>query len=199
MAVDLDICNDALTHLGAEPINDFTAGKTSRLCGRQYPIARDFILRSHPWNFALKRDVITPTGDLPVFGSTNKFTMPADCIRIVKVVNGNITPVKYKTEGRFIYALADEINLLYVSNSVPEGYYDVCFKRAVAAQLAGDMCYSVTQSVSLQSGLLALSKSYIAESRSYDSMENTAEDFTFNYFDDARQAGHEIYSNADFA
>lgn len=198
MSVSLDICNDALAFLGSEPISDFTSNKIERLCGRQYPVARDIILRSAPWNFALKRDLITPNGDVPIFGETKVYNLPPDCVKIVKVINGNYKPIKFKTEGRFIYALADEINLLYVSNNIPEGYYDVTFRRAVAYQLAADMCYAVTQSTSLMQGLVQLSKQYIQESRSYNSMEMTPEDFSFDYFDQARIAPHEIYPNPDF-
>ena len=199
MSIDTNICNDALNFLGAEPLASLNANnKRARICKQQYPIARDFVLRNHPWNFALKRDLITPTGNSLAFGETNEFLLPADCVRINKVMGGNWKQVRYKTEGRAIYALAEEINLSYVSNTVPVGFYDASFKRAVAAQLAGDICYQITQSTSLMQGLYNMAKEVARDSRTVDSMENTPENFNFDYFDNARISGHEIYPDPNF-
>ena len=193
MTISISICNDALNHLGAEYITSLSEeSKTARVCAHQYPIARDTTLRSYVWNFALKRALITPTGNTPVWGEAIPFNIPADCVRINKVlVEGN--PAKFKVEGRHVYCVADTIMLSYVSSTASEGLYDVAFNKAVSARLAADMCFNITQSNNLQKDLYALSEQFAKDARSSDSMENTPEDFTFSYFDDSRRVGHEIY------
>jgi hypothetical protein len=213
MTVAVEICNDALNHLGAEPINDLADDNNiARTCNRQYPIARDYILRQHLWNFAIQRDQITSSGTSTIFGEAFKYIVPANSVRIYKVVDGDWKPIRYKVEKGIIYAnpalkfdlpseppVADpSINLIYIDKTTAEDLFDPTFKKAVAAQLAADMTYKITQSTTLMSGLVALAKDYVAEARSTDSMEGEPQDMKFDYFDNARRSSHEIYPDADF-
>jgi len=213
MSVAVEICNDALNHLGAEAINDLADDNNiARTCNRQYFIARDYILRQHLWNFAIQRDQITSSGMSTIFGQAYTFTVPSNCVRIYKVIDDDFAKIRYKVERGIIYALPvnkmdlpsspplpdPSINLVYVDKSAPENLYDPTFKKAAAAQLAADMCYKITQSTTLMAGLLALAKDYVSEARSTDSMEGEAQDINFDYFDKARRTTHEIYPESDF-
>ena len=61
MAVDAEaICNSALIKIGASKIAALSdTNKRAILCNEQYPKLRDDLLRSHPWNFAIKRKVLS--------------------------------------------------------------------------------------------------------------------------------------------
>ncbi len=210
--VAVEICNDALNHLGAEAINDLSDDNNiARTCLRQYPIAKEYILRQHPWNFAINRDQITSSGSSTIFGEAFTYIIPGNCIRIYKVIDDDFQPVRYKVERGIIYAnpqrkmdlptdeVADpSINLVYIDKDTPEHLFDPSFKKAVAAQLAADMCYKITQSTTLMGGLISLAKDYVAEARSMDSMEGIPQDMNFDYFDKARRTTHEIYPESDF-
>lgn len=192
MSTKIQICNDALNFLGAEAINSLEDNNhVARTCKQQYPLARDYVLRTHPWNFALERDVLTPHKE--AWGGSHQFLLPSDCVRINKVLNSDLKPVKYKVEGRNIFSPETTIYLSYVSGDVLEGVYDPAFKRAVAAQMAGDMCYKITQSGNLMQSMYALADEFAKNSRTLDSMENTPDDFKFDYYDNARRSNHEIY------
>ena len=195
MAVSVDICNDALNHLGAEYITSLAEeSKTARVCSHQYPLARDFMLRTYVWNFALTRQLLTYS---QLVGDVYMYNLPADCIRINKLLSGGaFASPRYKVEGRQLFTNAETVTLSYISKSVSEGLYDVAFNKAVAARLAADMCFNITQSNSLQGSLYALADNIAKDARSTDSMESTPDDFTFAYFDDSRRLGHEIYSDA---
>lgn len=194
----IDICNDALNHLGAEYINSLSEeSKIARVCKKQYPLTRDFMLRTYVWNFALKREQLTPNGDTPVWGSAYEFNLPADCVRVNKVMTDAMSAARYKTEGRNLLSASNLIYLSYVSNTISEGLYDIAFSKAVAARLAADICFNITQSNNLQGALYALADSIAKDARSTDSMENTPDDYTFGYFDDSRRLGHEIYPDSD--
>lgn len=212
-SVAVEICNDALNHLGAEAINDLADDNNiARTCNRQYKIAKDYILRQHLWNFAIQRDQITSSGMSSIFGEAYTFIVPANCVRIYKVIDDSYQPIRYKVEKGIIYALPVQkmdlpttpttpdpsINLVYVDNTAEEHLFDPTFKKAVAAQLAADMCYKITQSTTLMSGLVKLARDYVAEARSTDSMEGEAQDINFDYFDKARRSTHEIYPESDF-
>lgn len=60
-ANDIEICNAALSRLGAPAITSLSdLDKRSQSCALIYPRTRDHLLRSHPWNFALKRVLLVP-------------------------------------------------------------------------------------------------------------------------------------------
>ena len=56
MASEVDICNRALSKLGAARITSLTEDSVNaRACNAMYESVRDAELRAHPWNFAMKR------------------------------------------------------------------------------------------------------------------------------------------------
>ena len=61
MATAVSICSNALLMLGDNPINSFDESATpggldrARIADNLWPSTRNSILRSHPWNCAIKR------------------------------------------------------------------------------------------------------------------------------------------------
>lgn len=198
MSVAVDICSSGLIKLGAMPINDLNDdNKEAKLCKAQYPRIRDSVLRSADWSFALKRVTLTPAVVTLEFSDSEEkvFILPADCVRVSRIVEDRYDyPTKFKLEsGRKLITTLDTVNLLYVSNTVPENDYDANFKEAVSNMLAADLCYAITQSTSLKAGLEASADFWIKQARSHNSQEKTPEDFKFDDFLNSRRGGHEIY------
>jgi len=84
MATDLEIINSALTKLGAGLITSAqkTGGTTkeARLAVERLPHIRKSLIRSHPWNFAIKRSdsvTVTATGSTVTVGSAKTITVEA--------------------------------------------------------------------------------------------------------------------------
>jgi hypothetical protein len=186
--IAVDICNSALIKLGAEPISDLTDNtKEAKLCRYQYEKVRNAVLRSAPWSFAVTRALLTPTVVTLEFGDENVFQLPADCVRVCKVNDGDAT---YKIEGRYLLTDDDEVEMYYVSKDATPSSYDAAFCEAVAATLAADIAYALTQSQAMMNGLLQLADFYINQARSMNSQEQTPESFKFDTFIDARTAGN---------
>lgn len=193
MSVKVDICNSAMVKLGAGLINDLSDNsKEALLCRTQYDKILKSTLRSGLWSFAMKRAQLTPTSDTLEFGDGNVFQLPADCVRVSHIYDGD-PHYKYMIEGRKLIASVNEVNLWYISRDVPTDSYDENFKEAVACALAADLCYALTQSTSLKQGLLQEAKELIDLSRSHSSQEVSPRDFEFNDFLNARHSSHEIY------
>ena len=87
MTSSVAVCNRALSKIGDELIilslDDNT--KPARYCKALYADTRDFVLRSYPWRFALKRYVLAPLRDKPLFGYEYQFPIPSDCLRVWKM------------------------------------------------------------------------------------------------------------------
>lgn len=76
-ANDIEICNAALSRLGAPAITSLSdLDKRSQSCALIYPRTRDHLLRSHPWNFALKRVLLLPYAATVNYG-TDEITVAA--------------------------------------------------------------------------------------------------------------------------
>ena len=84
MATEVDICNIALTNLGEPKVVSLTENsERARLCNLRYPDVRDAVLRSHPWNCAMKRAQLTRTTSTPAFGYLYEYSLPADLLRVI--------------------------------------------------------------------------------------------------------------------
>lgn len=185
MSVAVDICNSALIKLGAERINALTDDNPrARVCNEQYKKIVNRILRSHPWNFAIRRAKLSPIDVTPAFGSHNEFLQPPDCIRVVGVMSEydtrKYTSRWYKVEGRHILYELDSVNLKYISKTVEEAYYDEDFKEAVACALAHDLCYKITQSNTMKNDLFQEYEFWIAQARSHGAMEEAIDPLEFD-------------------
>lgn len=91
MAVSkVDICNQALGHLRAEPIQSFTeASKNGVHCRTWYETSLKEVLSHHYWNFAKRRQALAYHGDdAPADGSwAYRYQVPANMINPIRIVN----------------------------------------------------------------------------------------------------------------
>lgn len=150
MATSVSICSNALLMLGAQTINDLNEGTDrARLAANLYPQVRDEMLRSHPWNCAIKRVVLAPDVEMPPFGYTYQFTLPSDWIRTLSVGDYG-EEIDFRSEGRRILADTDTLKLRYVFHNTNEATWDAGFVESMQLAMAARMAYAITQSTSLE-------------------------------------------------
>lgn len=163
-----DICSAALSLLGDDPIADITDG-TSRanLCKTLYDMARDAVLRLHPWNFAIKRAQLAPEVEKPLSGYANKFVMPSELLRLLSI--DGVTD--FKVEGRRILSDESSINIRYVYSNENIAEYDALFVMALAAQLAALLAYPITKSNTTKEEMENIFKGYLQSAKAVDAQE----------------------------
>ena len=123
MSSVVDICNSALNMLGANNIISLTEdSKNARLMNQRYESVRDSIFRSHAWNSLIKRVELAADTTAPTHEYAKQYTLPADCIRVLKVGghhNGSSSDLdagqKFKIEGRKLLTDETKIFLIYIS------------------------------------------------------------------------------------
>ncbi|MCE1001834.1 hypothetical protein [Pseudomonas sp. NMI1173_11] len=150
MATGVSICSNALLMLGAQTINDFQDQLNldrAKLCANLYPSQRDSILRAHPWNCCIKRQVLAPLAATPAFGYSTAFELPADCLRVLEVGTGGLQ-IDYLVEGRTIQADTMVLELRYVFRNENESTWDSHLIDLMTAAMAAVLAYPVTQSTS---------------------------------------------------
>lgn len=135
-----EICNIALGHLGEARITSVNEDTVaSRACALHYETTRDEVLRSHRWNFAQARAVLSAIAETPAFGWSYQYQLPADCLRVLEVNGseaGDVISSEFIVEGRRILTNADEVRLVYGKRVTNVSEYDALFVKVFALKLA---------------------------------------------------------------
>jgi len=169
MASVVDICNGALNQLGASTILTLTEdSKNARLCNARFTQIRDSVFRSHPWNSLQKRVELAADSDTPAWGFTSQFTLPADCLRVLTILDFDSD---YKIEGRKILTDNSSMKILYVSRVTDPNEYDELLRETLSAALAADIAYAVTSSNPVAKNMYDLFQQKLKEARFVDSTE----------------------------
>ena len=141
----VDLCNSALSRLGANTITSFGDNSPeARQCALAYDTNRRDELRRNRWNFAITRVVLAPDSLAPVFDFKYQFTIPANCLRVIRPA---ITDLDWKIEGRKILTNdSDTLYLRYIADVEEVPQFDASFTSVLTISLAADMCEKLTQS-----------------------------------------------------
>lgn len=180
---DVVICNNALNLLGVEKITALNENsRAANVLNTAYNLTKEALLRSHFWNFSLKRVVLTPDVTPPAFGYSYSFSLPSDAL-VWKFVDSYNT---IKQEGRQLLSDEGSIKLIYVSNSTSEADFDPIFTKTLAIRIASDICYILTNNVSLNQKLEADFDKIIKEAKRMNAISQTPDGLIVNTFIEAR-------------
>lgn len=141
----IDCCNSALQRVGATTILSLSDNSPeARACTVAYDSNRRDELRKHKWNFAIARTVLAPDSTAPAFDYTYQFTMPSDCLRVLRPAT---VELDWVIEGRKILTNdSDTLYLRYLKDVEDAAQWDPSFYNVVAAALAVDIVERLTQS-----------------------------------------------------
>jgi len=131
---EVSIVNEALTLIGAERIISLSDdGKSARLMNEAFDKARDELLESHPWRFAVKRVALAKLVDTPAYQYSSYFQIPADCLRVLET---DPETAEWEREGQLIAANEDALNVKYIARITQPGLFSAKFAETLAAKLA---------------------------------------------------------------
>jgi len=191
MASIVDICNSALNLLGASTISALTEdSKNARLCNQRFEPVRNRVFRSHNWNCLIKRIQLAQDSTGPVVEYTYGYTLPTDCLRVLKIHNGTTDSIAsnldYKVEGRKIVTNEGTIYLVYIALDTDPNTYDSYLAESISHQLAADLCYAITNNSTLANNYMARADERLREARFIDATENSLDTIESGEFTDAR-------------
>lgn len=140
----VELCNAALARLGEARIASLDETHlAARTCAQLYPVAVDELLRSHRWNFASSRAVLSRLDETPVFGFRYAYQLPGDCMRVVEVngVSSTGTPSEaWEIEGRKLLTDAETARIVYIYRATNLDLWDSlaleCLTLLLASKLA---------------------------------------------------------------
>lgn len=163
------ICNLALIRVGAERISSISQDtKSAILLNAIYEQCRDDVLRAHPWNFAIKRDELAPTGSEPAYEYDYEYDLPNDCLRVLTPDSNDID---YVIEDSKILTDESTLNISYIYRNENESSWDSNFASALAWKLASEVAYALTQSLKLKESCEKSYEKALREARTMDGAE----------------------------
>ena len=186
---DVQIVNLALTGIGAARILSLDDDQeTARKCKAVYELIRYEVLASYPWKFALKKRALALLATAPLFGYTNAFQIPSDCLRIIAT---DIDPTKWSREGDTIVTDESSIMIQYIYRITDPTKFSAGFVAALSARLEAELAYPVSNNEKLAASKFEVySKIKLPLAKSLDAQEN-GDGATMNSdsFLDARSSG----------
>ena len=172
-----DVVNKSLRLIGASPITSLTDGSTSANAADDiYTEVRDELLRSHPWNFATKRQQLARSATAPGFEFDYAYPLPSDWLRTISVHDNDAGhgTLLFREEivgaQRSIVASADAVYLRYVYQMTDPNLMAADFRAALAAALARDMAITLTSSSALEERMTIKADRLLARARSADAL-----------------------------
>jgi len=153
---EVDICNAALSKLGAEPILALTDNNNrGRAVGGRYAFVRDAELRRHRWKFAIQRVSLAALAQAPDSDYERQFQLPNDFLRLLPGADIRSMPdasdfrtgqsALYQIEGRRILTdLSAPLAIRYTARVVDTATFDSAFSEALASRLAYECCKKIT-------------------------------------------------------
>lgn len=172
---DVSMCNSALSKIGAERItslSDTTPGAI--LCNEQFDKIRKEVLRAHPWNCVITRVELAAIAGYedPMEEWGYQFALPANCLRVLRTKDD----VEHKIENGYLLADDSSCVILYIKNETDYSKYDSMLLECISTRLSVDLAYPLTQSHNVAEALMKRYQSLLAEARSVDGQEGTADD-----------------------
>ena len=191
MASVVSMCNSALNLLGASTISALTDdSKNARLCNQRYEPIRDRVFRGHAWNCLHKRIQLAQNSTAPVVEYSNAYSLPADCLRVLKIHNGTtdsiVSSIDYKLEGKNIVTDEGTVFLIYIAKDTDPNNYDTYLQESISHQLAADIAYAVTNNATLAKNYMERADERLREARFVDATENALGTIESSEFTDAR-------------
>ena len=178
-----EICKLSLDLLQGGSVSDITSASTSieEVCNRWYDHTRRKLLRQHPWNFAIKRAELAASSTTPLFGASAQFPVPADFLRLLRVVDADnqiISSDAYFFENRalmFRWADDDVARIIYITDEEDVTKFDNLFIELLAVEIAMSIAYLVTQNNANIDRLSNIRKTLMASARAIDGQEQPPE------------------------
>lgn len=171
-ATEVSICSNALLLLGAQTINSLSENNDrARACSNLYPMVRNYLLRSHPWNCAVKRVALAPDATAPAFDWDNQFTLPSDFMRVLSVGEAG-AEVEYKVESGKLLCDDNPAYLRYIWRNENPATWDDMLVWGVTQAMKAALAYPITQSTSLEQLVEDACERVLKKARSVDGQDD---------------------------
>ncbi len=177
MSTDVEICSMALSRLGQGAITSLAdTDNVSVTCNVHFQQAVDWVLREREWKNAIKRAALATPDGTPVFGWTENYNVPADCLRVLDVRANNLEDYTENNtrwnheDGVINCEIDDGIKIKYIYR-VAAASIESHIVAVIALKLADMICITITNSKKLKEGISMEYKDVLRDAAALDGMQ----------------------------
>lgn len=169
------ICNRALDLIGADTLTSLDdPSHAARLCKRAYPPCRNAVLRSYPWNAAMRRAALPAMLNRPIWGYRRQYALPPTCLRLWSIEGAPAQWRDYRVEGRRVLTnLEPPLHILFIGRMDDPAEMDPLLAEAIAARIAADLAMPLAGSATLAREMAERAAERVIEARRADAAEGT--------------------------
>jgi hypothetical protein len=146
MASKVQICNMALSRLGAATITALTDNTTeAKLCNTLFSDLANRAMVQGSWTTTIKRASLAKTTNTPTFEYTNEFQLPVDplCLKVL-----NVDDLDYKTdyriEGDKLLTDNSSVKIRYIAQLTDSEDYGPLLTEAIEVLLASYLALPIS-------------------------------------------------------
>jgi len=154
MASEVQICNMALTRIGAAPIVSLSDGTTSaNLCNTLIDDLSYRAMIQGSWTTCIFRQELAQTAFAPEYEYTYEYQLPTSpkCLKVLDVDGDPY--IEYKVEGDKLLTDETEVFLRYIGVPTSTEDYGPLLTEAIETLLASYLAYPITANKELAAGL----------------------------------------------
>lgn len=194
ITTETQLLNDALALAGGNTritnIDDGTINANH--CLTFYGPLRDGLIRSHHWNFAMKRAKLAQNLSTPVSGFAFSYKLPPDNLKIVDYGGANPSSTTlpltinwygtrylayFKIESGNLLSNDGVAYILYLRRVTNPAEWDAMFYQAVALMLASKLAMAIRKDSQASLALMQQGESKLLMAMSVDGQEGSTEPF----------------------
>lgn len=175
---ETEVCNIVLSLLGADEIENLSEeSKEAMICSRQYGRLRDAVLRSHPWNFAVRRaSLAAESGVTPSFEYTYQFPLPADYLRMIRTEAESLGydddyRIESTATGNKLLSNDSTVKIEYIAQVTNVALWDAAFVDVLTARMAAEIAFAITDNATLAENMRTIYADKLREARNTDAQE----------------------------
>lgn len=148
MASQVEIVNKALVELGESPIESLLSSDSKAIAANAvWNTNRKFLLRLHPWNFAIVRsESLGRLSSAPNSRYKYKYEIPSDCIKLITVLNNS----DYKVEQQTIVTDETSCYIKYVKDITDPQQWDASFTELMSLKMKESLAYPITEDLNVK-------------------------------------------------
>lgn len=174
VALDVQICSNALLMVGADEIESFEdESQEAKLCSALYERTVKAMLELYPWRFSMKQASLNKVISLtPLVGYSYVYQLPTDRLR---AVFKPYTTSDYRVVGDKIYANTDEFKMEYQYRPA-ESIWSESFSRAVEFDMARALAIALLEDDSRADKYEKLVRQQLQRAKSVDGQQQPGDE-----------------------
>ncbi len=183
MSSKVDICNMALSRLGANTITSLTDNTVeAKLCNTFFDILADRVMMQGSWSSTITRVDLAQTINTPSFGFAYEFQLPVDpkCLKVLNVDEALPGSITFRKEGDKLLTDESTIKIRYVAQLTDTNDWDPLLTEAFEVLLASYLAGPITGKADLAASLKKEYMDFVNLNLALDGQQGSKDEIVVN-------------------